>query len=135
MLGRLPPSRDPLSRMEACTSMRAQTRASPRSPPPHKARPIWMDSTTTDECKEITAGVGSELLLARRTGSRAFERFTGPQIRKFFKCSPSAYENTDRIHLVSSFLASVLAGRHAPVEPGDASGMNLMDLGARNWWP
>jgi len=97
--------------------------------------PIWMDSTTTDECKEITAGVGSELLLARRTGSRAFERFTGPQIRKFFKCSPSAYENTDRIHLVSSFLASVLAGRHAPLEPGDASGMNLMDLGARNWWP
>ncbi len=97
--------------------------------------PIWMDSTTTVECEEITAAVGSELLLARRTGSRAFERFTGPQIRKFFKCSPSAYENTDRIHLVSSFLASVLAGRHAPLEPGDASGMNLMDLATQTWWP
>jgi xylulokinase len=97
--------------------------------------PIWMDSTTTDECKEITARLGSERLLARRTGSRAFERFSGPQIRKFFKCSPTAYENTDRIHLVSSFLASVLAGRHAPLEPGDASGMNLMDLATGNWWP
>jgi xylulokinase len=96
--------------------------------------PIWMDSTTTDECKEITAAVGSELLLARRTGSRAFERFTGPQIRKFFKCSPTGYENTDRIHLVSSFLASLLAGRHAPLEPGDASGMNLMDLATQDWW-
>jgi xylulokinase len=97
--------------------------------------PIWMDSTTTDECQEITARVGSEQLLARRTGSRAFERFSGPQIRKFFKCSPTAYENTERIHLVSSFLTSVLAGRHAPLEPGDASGMNLMDLATGKWWP
>ncbi len=97
--------------------------------------PIWMDSTTREECSEITATVGSELHLARRTGSRAFERFTGPQIRRFFKQSPSAYAHTDRIHLVSSFLASLLAGRHAPLEPGDASGMNLMDLSARDWWP
>ena len=97
--------------------------------------PIWMDSTTTEECKEITAAIGSDLLLARRTGSRAFERFTGPQIRRFFKQAPSAYQHTERIHLVSSFLASLLAGRHAPLEPGDASGMNLMDLSARDWWP
>src|SRR5207344_1173787 len=90
--------------------------------------PIWMDSTTAAECREITAAVGGEMQLARRTGSRAFERFTGPQIRRFFTRAPAAYESTDRIHLVSSFLASLLAGRHAPVEPGDASGMNLMDL-------
>ena len=97
--------------------------------------PIWMDTTSVEECAEITAAVGGKLQLARRTGSRAFERFTGPQIRKFFKRTPSAYQNTDRIHLVSSFLASLLAGRHAPLDPGDASGMNLMDLTARDWWP
>jgi xylulokinase len=97
--------------------------------------PIWMDTTTAEECAEITAAVGGELQLSRRTGSRAFERFTGPQIRKFFKRTPSAYQNTDRIHLVSSFLASLLAGRHAPLDPGDGSGMNLMDLAARDWWP
>ena len=36
---------------------------------------------------------------------------------------------------MSSFLASLLAGREAPLEPGDASGMNLMDLAARAWSP
>jgi xylulokinase len=74
-------------------------------------------------------------VLAQHTGSRAFERFTGPQIRKFYKHEPDAYRATDRIHLVSSFMASLLIGRHAPVDPGDGSGMNLMDLQTRGWWP
>jgi xylulokinase len=96
--------------------------------------PIWLDSSTSAECAEITAEVGGGGLLAQKTGSRAFERFTGPQIRKFFKQEPAAYVATDRIHLVSSFLASLLTGRHAPVDPGDGSGMNLMDLSASAWW-
>ena len=96
--------------------------------------PIWMDTTTGEECAELTAAVGGAATLAARTGSRAFERFTGPQIRKFAKHAPGDYGKTSRIHLVSSFMASLLAGRQAPLEPGDASGMNLMDLRARNWW-
>jgi xylulokinase len=97
--------------------------------------PIWMDSSTSRECDEITAAVGGPAILAARTGSRAFERFTGPQIRKFFKQDYGGYGGTDRIHLVSSFLASLLAGRHAPVDTGDGSGMNLMDLASGSWWP
>jgi xylulokinase len=31
-------------------------------------------------------------------------------------------------------MASLLAGRHAPLDPGDASGMNLMDLKEGRWW-
>ena len=42
-----------------------------------------MDSSTSVECREITAAVGGPDALAAHTGSRAFERFTGPQIRKF----------------------------------------------------
>lgn len=96
--------------------------------------PIWMDSSTGVECAEITAAVGGAATLAMRTGSRAFERFTGPQIRRFLKQSPERYRATARVHLVSSFLASLLSGTDAPVDPGDASGMNLMDLARQDWW-
>lgn len=97
--------------------------------------PVWMDSSTSDECREIAAAVGGNAVLAERTGSRAFERFTGPQIRRFFKREPGAYAATRRIHLVSSFLATLLGGADAPIDPGDGAGMNLMDLATRAWWP
>ncbi len=97
--------------------------------------PIWMDSSTNEECGQITEAVGGVTALAELTGSAAFERFTGPQIRKFFLTERAAYERTWRIHLVSSFMASVLAGRSAPIDPGDGAGMNLMNIRTRTWAP
>jgi len=97
--------------------------------------PIWMDSSTAAQCAAITQAVGGADALTRLTGSRAFERFTGPQIRKFAEIDPEGYARTDRIHLVSSFLASLLAGRHAPIDFGDGAGMNLMDIARREWAP
>jgi xylulokinase len=97
--------------------------------------PVWLDSSTSVQCREIANAVGGADVLAQHTGSRAFERFTGPQIRKFAAQDPAGYASTARIHLVSSYLASLLAGQHAPVDPGDASGMNLMDLAESRWWP
>jgi xylulokinase len=79
--------------------------------------------------------MGGDAALAGLTGSRAYERFTAAQIRKFASADPSGYARTERVHLVSSFMASLLGGRHAPLEPGDASGMNLMDLASRRWSP
>jgi xylulokinase len=96
--------------------------------------PIWMDSSSSTQCDEITAAVGGASVLAQRTGSRAFERFTGPQIRKFAEHDPAGYAATGRVHLVSSFLASLLAGQECPVDPGDGSGTNLMDLATHDWW-
>lgn len=95
--------------------------------------PIWMDTSTATACDEITRAVGGPAALARLTGSRAFERFTGPQIRAFQQDDPEAYAATVRIHLVSSYLASLLIGAQAPLEPGDASGMNLMDIATGEW--
>jgi xylulokinase len=97
--------------------------------------PIWLDCSTTDECASLTAALGGDASLARLTGSRAYERFTAAQIRRFATADPEGYAATDRIHLVSSFMASLLAGRQAPLEPADASGMNLMDLRMQRWSP
>jgi xylulokinase len=97
--------------------------------------PVWMDRSTSAECASIERALGGASALAHLTGSRAFERFTGPQIRKFSVRDPDGYARTDRVHLVSSYLASLLAGGHAPVEPGDAAGMNLMDIVGRDWAP
>ncbi|HNR98170.1 MAG TPA: FGGY-family carbohydrate kinase [Planctomycetota bacterium] len=97
--------------------------------------PIWMDSSTAAECAAITAALGGAAAVAELTGSAAFERFTGPQIRKFHATEPERYERTWRIHLVSSFMASVLAGKSAPIDPGDGAGMNLMNIRTRAWAP
>jgi len=97
--------------------------------------PVWLDTSTSEECREITGTLGGATEVARLTGSRAFERFTAAQIRRFFKHDADAYRPTARVHLVSSFLASLLVGRDAPLEPGDASGTNLMDLARGSWAP
>jgi xylulokinase len=97
--------------------------------------PIWMDSSTAVECAEIRAALGGIKATARATGSDAFERFTGPQIRKFSKTEPAAYAKTSSIALVSSFMASLLAGKIAPIDLGDGAGMNLMDIHNNTWHP
>jgi xylulokinase len=97
--------------------------------------PIWMDSSTASECAEIRKKLGGIKPIAQKTGSDTFERFTGPQIRKFFKTEPNAYAKTTSIALVSSFMASLLAGRIVPIDHGDGAGMNLMDISKKKWHP
>lgn len=95
--------------------------------------PIWMDTSTGAECAEITTSLGGPAEVCQRSGSVAIERFSGPQIRRFYKSEPDAYGRTRRIHLVSSFLASVLAGRSVAIDFGDGAGMNLLNLSSLGW--
>ncbi|KAJ4816217.1 Xylulose kinase [Rhynchospora pubera] len=95
--------------------------------------PIWMDSSTTKQCRELENAFGGAIELARVTGSRAHERYTGPQIKKIFETQRGVYENTDRISLVSSFMASILIGKYASIDETDGAGMNLMDIKSRVW--
>jgi xylulokinase len=98
-----------------------------------KTSPIWMDSSTAAECAEIRKKLGGIKYTASRTGSDTFERFTGPQVRKFYKTEPDAYAKTSSIALVSSFMASLVAGKIAPIDFGDGAGMNLMDIRHKVW--
>lgn len=93
--------------------------------------PIWMDSSTGAECRELDAKFGERLRL--ETGSPAIERFAGPQIMKFVRTEPEAYARTARIHLLSSFLTSWFAGEDAGIDVGDGAGMNLLNLKTLDW--
>jgi len=97
--------------------------------------PIWMDSSTHQECREISESVGGDIEMAKITGSIATERFTGPQIRKFWKTDPEGYVQTKHIALVSCFVTSILVGRPAPLDCGDGMGTNLVDIRTRKWSP
>ncbi len=95
--------------------------------------PIWTDSSTTRECAAIRHTLGGAAATADLTGSDTFERFTGPQIRRFARTDPEAWADTAHVCLVSSFVTSVLTGRIAPIDHGDGSGMNLLDIRRLEW--
>jgi xylulokinase len=113
--------------------------------------PIWLDSSTTHDCRVLEDRLGGPQALSDLTGSRAYERFTGPQIAKVSlfrraknkyndvppfqlrRVKPDVYQATARISLVSSFMSSLFLGRIAPIEVSDASGMNLMNLSTCKW--
>jgi len=113
--------------------------------------PMWQDSSTSAQCKEIEefsgaleiekggSGVDVRLLgqqrLAELTGSRAYERYTASQILKIRQASPDVYLATVRISLVSSFVASLLLGKFALIDVADGSGMNLLDVDTKTWDP
>ncbi|KAL1734024.1 hypothetical protein EV714DRAFT_203490 [Schizophyllum commune] len=95
--------------------------------------PIWQDSSTTRECRELEEAAGGAQQLADLTGSRGYERFTGPQIKKLRRVDPATYAASARISLVSSFMHSVFLGHIGPIEISDASGMNLMNVLTCKW--
>uniref|UniRef100_A0A8C0XE37 Xylulose kinase n=1 Tax=Castor canadensis TaxID=51338 RepID=A0A8C0XE37_CASCN len=85
--------------------------------------PVWMDSSTTIQCRQLEAAVGGARLSQLPHRSRAYERFTGNQIAKIHQQNPQAYSHTERISLVSSFAASLFLG----------SGMNLLQIQDKVW--
>ena len=91
--------------------------------------PVWMDSSTEEECRRLEGSVGGPLALSALTGSRGYERFTGNQISKILKAS----HDISRISLLSSFAASLLTGALAPIDYSDGSGMNLLNIRSKQW--
>ncbi|KAL9601143.1 MAG: hypothetical protein Q9219_002742 [cf. Caloplaca sp. 3 TL-2023] len=121
----------------------------------HPYSPNWQDASTQKQCDEFDGCLGDENRLAVITGNKAHHvgltvhassatgypnivsnlgtRFTGPQILRFRMKYPEKYEQTSRICLVSSFLASVFLGKIVPFDISDVCGMNLWDIKAGAW--
>ena len=95
--------------------------------------PIWMDSSTAAQCRRLDDAVGGPANMARITGSRAYERFTANQILKIKELAPAVYNNTERISLVSSMVATMLTGSYQPIDASDGAGMNAMNIVTQSW--
>lgn len=124
-------TRNALKRLNAAKALRAQMDGAFSV----NASPIWMDSSTARQCRDLEDALGGAQAVADLTGSRAYERFTGNQIAKIWQTCKTAYDSTERIALVSSFVASLLIGDYAPIDFSDGSGMNLLDIRSRKWSP
>lgn len=95
--------------------------------------PIWLDGSTIQECEAIAKECGGHNTLCRITGSAAIPRFSAAQIRKYALQFPERWAETEKVHLASSYLSSILAGHRAAIDYGDGAGMNLMNLERFQW--
>ena len=99
--------------------------------------PNWQDSSTTAECRAIEEAVGGADELARLTGSKAHERFTGSQIMRWKEAHPDQWAQTSRISLVSSYITTLLCldGEVKGIDESDVCGMNIwtMNTKERGW--
>jgi len=59
------------------------------------AAPVWMDSSTSKQCRARDIALGGAQAVAELTGSRSYERFTGNQIAKLYQ-QPSGSVRSDR---------------------------------------
>ncbi len=98
--------------------------------------PIWMTSNTVEQTEFVRRGVGGKEKMIRLSGSDAPLRFTGTTMRRVAQQFPRAYEATENIQLISSFIPAVLTGNSkVPIDYGNACGMSLMDYRAKRWSP
>uniref|UniRef100_A0A8C1WBT2 Xylulose kinase n=1 Tax=Cyprinus carpio TaxID=7962 RepID=A0A8C1WBT2_CYPCA len=95
--------------------------------------PVWMDSSTSDQCQFLEAAVGGAQRLADITGSRAYEVRLTPKTPEISQYLHSSKFRASRISLISSFASSLFLGDYAPIDFSDGSGMNLMDIFERRW--
>ncbi|XP_053408288.1 xylulose kinase-like isoform X1 [Mercenaria mercenaria] len=119
VLGNMQPDKSMYEQLKDCFSL--------------KDSPIWQDASTGSQIIQLQDAIGGAMELARLTGSRGFERYTGTQIMKIYQTNREAYDNTERISLISSFAASLFMGDYAPIDFGDGSGMNLLDIRNKVW--
>jgi xylulokinase len=94
--------------------------------------PIWMDSSTSEECRQLEQSVGGKKQMIYTTGSCATERFTGSHILRMY--NQNKQNDFERVSLISSFIPTLFLGRYAQIDYSDASGMNLLDINACDKW-
>ncbi len=92
---------------------------------------IWCDGRTSAECKYITETIGAKRLI-EISANPALTGFTAGKILWVRNNEPQNYERCAKMMLPKDYIRYMLTGEFA-TEVSDASGMNLMDVPARDW--
>lgn len=92
---------------------------------------IWCDQRSAAECEEITSIIGKDRLI-QITANPALTGFTASKIMWVKNNHPDIYERIAKILLPKDYIRFKLTGEFA-TEVSDASGMQLMDIPARQW--
>jgi len=93
---------------------------------------LWCDTSTAEECAEITAALGGPRATVRALGNAVLPGFTAGKILWLKKHEPANFKRLATVLLPHDYLNWWLTGR-AFMEYGDASGTALMDVRKRRW--
>lgn len=92
---------------------------------------LWNDQRTQAECDAIVEKVGLNRLVAV-TGNRALTGFTAPKILWIRRHEPDVYAKIKHVLVAKDYIRHCLTGEYA-TDVHEASGMLLMNVGARGW--
>lgn len=99
----------------------------------YNAAPIWRTSCTQKEANELRNSVGGKEKMIQITGSDSPLRFTGAVIKYNFDNNLELENNTYKVFLLNTFIASILTAKDdISADFGNASGMSLMDYTKKN---
>ncbi len=95
---------------------------------------LWCDTSTQQECEEITAAVGGSAACIELAGNPILPGYTASKVRWMRNNHPNRWQRLACILLPHDFLNLYLTGERC-MEAGDASGTGFLDVRSRRWSP
>ena len=93
---------------------------------------LWCDTSTVEECSEITEAVGGTEQLISIAGNPILPGYTASKVRWLKKHKPDAYAEMTTILLPHDYINYYLTG-DLFMEYGDASGTGWLNIHTRQW--
>jgi xylulokinase len=93
---------------------------------------MWCDTSTEEECKELTQAAGGEPALIAETGLPMRPGYTAPKVLWLKNHRRQAFDHLAHILLSHDYINYLLTGKFT-AEYGDASGTALFDVRKRCW--
>jgi xylulokinase len=92
---------------------------------------IWADLRSTDQADELAGRIGEDRVY-EITGHRLSASYSATKIMWIMTHEPGVYDATYKFMHAKDFVVSKLTGAFC-TDYSDASGMNLLDIGAQQW--